>query len=65
MFRVVEEIARLAQLDDLAGIHHGQPVGEVADQGHVVGDEEGGEADLALQLLDLQHQRALSDHVEG
>ena len=36
----------------------------MADQRHVVRDKDRGEADPALQFLDLQHQRSLRHHVE-
>ena len=53
-----------AGLDHLAGVHHQQLVGEVADQRHVVGDEDDREAELLLQFLDLHHQRPLGDDVQ-
>ena len=59
-----EDLLRAADLRDLARVHHRQPVREMADQRHVVGHEDRGEADLLLQLLDLEHQRALRDDVE-
>ena len=39
-------------------------VGEVADERHVVGDEDDRESELPLQVLDLHHQRTLRDDVE-
>jgi hypothetical protein len=36
----------------------------MADQGHVVGDEDDREAERLLQFLDLHHQRPLRHHVE-
>src|ERR1700722_8396453 len=36
----VEDRPGGAELVDLPGVHHHQPVGEVADQGYVVGDED-------------------------
>ena len=39
-----------AQLDDLAGVHDRDPVGDLDQQRQVVRDEEDGEAALALEL---------------
>src|SRR5215471_2701519 len=62
--RGVEASPGSARLGDLAGVHHDEPLREVADQRHVVGDEDDREAELSLQVLDLHHQRALRHHVE-
>ena len=43
---VVERLA-VGDLHDLAEVHHRDAVGDVADDGQVVGDEEVGEAELA------------------
>ena len=48
--RSQEEIVGGCELDDLAEIHHRDPVGDVADDGEVVRDEEIGEVELLLQL---------------
>ena len=48
MARLGEQAALGRQLDDLAEIHDGDPVGDVAHHGEVVGDEEVGEAELVL-----------------
>ena len=47
--RVVDLLAR-PDLDDLAEVHHRDPVGDVADDREVVRDEEVREPELALQL---------------
>ena len=62
--RPLEQLLRLRQLRDLAGVHHEQPVGEVAHERHVVRHEDHREPQLPLQLLDLHHERALRDDVE-
>src|SRR5437899_10999300 len=55
MLRIAKELARGAQLHDLTCIHHREPIGEMTDQRHIVSHEHRCEADLALQLLDLEH----------
>src|SRR6266542_5219810 len=55
MQRRVEKLAGRTELHHLTRVHHHQPVGEVADQRHVVGNEDDREAKLPLQLLDLDH----------
>jgi hypothetical protein len=45
-----EECALVGELDDLAEIHDGDPVADVLDDREVVGDEEIGEPELALQI---------------
>ena len=45
------ELVRRRQLHDLAEVHHGDPVGDVADDGEVVGDEEVRQPELALEVL--------------
>ncbi len=57
--RVVEGGAGGARLDDLARVHDEELVGEVRDEGHVVGDEHDGEAEGLLEFLDLDHEGAL------
>ena len=52
------------RLDDPAQVHHRDPVAHVADDGHVVGDEEHRQAQLLAQLVEqVQHGR-LHRHVE-
>src|SRR5205823_5075944 len=53
MLGIGEDLARVADLDHLSRVHDRQPVGEVADKRHVVGDEDRREAELSLELLDL------------
>ncbi len=47
--RVVDRVA-VADLDDASGIHDGDALRDVADDREVVGDEEIGQAELALQV---------------
>ena len=54
----------LAELDDLAHVHHRDPGGEDLDDPEVVADEQAGEALLALQLLEQVEHLGLHRHVE-
>ena len=60
---VVERLA-VADLDDLAEIHHRDLGAEVPDDGEVVGDEQEGDAELPLQVLQEVHHLRLDRHVE-
>ncbi len=65
VLRIAQHRLRRADLDDLAGIHHRDAVGDALDHGHVVRDEKIGEAEFALQLdQQLEHPRLHRD-VEG
>ena len=56
--RPAEELLRGRQLDDLAEVHHRDSVGDVADDGEVVGDEEVRQVEVLLQLdEEVQHLR--------
>ena len=58
MQRPREELVRRRDLDDPAEVHDGNAVGDVADDGEVVGDEDVGEVELLLQLDEqVQHLR--------
>ena len=46
-------------------VHHRHPVGDVAHQGQVVGDEQVGEAPLGLQVEQQVDDLGLDGHVEG
>ena len=59
-----EEILGGGELDDLAEVHHRDAVGDVADDGEVVGDEEVGEVELLLQLHEQVQDLGLDRHVE-
>ena len=51
--RVVEHLVGGAELLDDAGVHHREPVGQRQRLDLVVGDDDGGVAELALQHLQL------------
>ena len=56
--------SRGADLDDLAEVHHRDPVGDVAHDRQVVGDEQIGEAELVLELLEQVDDAGLDADVE-
>ena len=51
-------------LDDLAVVHDRDPVGDVADDADVVGDEEVGEAELVLEVVEQVDDLRLDRDVE-
>ena len=55
---------RRGQLDDPAEVHHRDPVADVADDGQVVGDEEVGQPELALEPLEQVDDLRLDRDVE-
>ena len=61
--RGVEVLGR-GDLDDPAQIHHGHAVADVLDHRQVVGDEQVGEAELLLQVLEQVDDLGLDRHVE-
>ena len=63
--RVLVESSSVADLDDLAEVHDGDAVGDVPDDRQVVGDEDVGEAELVLQVLEQVDDLRLDRHVEG
>ena len=50
MLRRGVDLLAVALLDDLAEVHDGDPVAEVAHDAEVVGDEDEGEAELLAQV---------------
>ncbi len=50
MLRGGEDIARGAPLDDLAVVHDADPVGHLAHDAEIVGDEQHGHVELGLEL---------------
>ncbi len=62
-WRVVELVA-VGHLDDLAEVHHGHAVGDVAHHRQVVGDEEVGQAELLLEVFEQVHDLGLDRDVE-
>ena len=59
------ELAGGRELDHVAEIHHRNAVGDMLDHREVVGDEEIGEAELLLQILEQVHHLGLDGDVEG
>ena len=62
--RRVELLGR-PDLDELAEVHHGDVVGDVAHHGEVVGDEQVGQVELVLEVLQQVDDARLDRHVEG
>src|SRR6185312_16329173 len=58
------QLLRRRELDDLPEVHHRDPVGDVTDDVQVVGDEEVGEPELALQLGEEVQDLRLDGDVE-
>ena len=65
MRRLGEDVVHRAGLDDLAGVHDGDPVGDLVDHAEVVGDEDQAHAGVALQVLEQVHDLRLHGDVEG
>lgn len=61
----VDNLVSVTRLDNLAGLHHGDAVADVADDGHVVADEEVGEVEFVLQVLEQVDDLGLDADVEG
>ena len=61
---VLEHRVPRAQLDDLAGVHHRHPVGDVGHDGEVVGDVEGADPVGAAELGHRLEDHRLRGHVE-
>ena len=64
MLRIAVELARVGQLDDAAEIHHRHAVGNVLHHGEIVGDEQIGQVELGLQILQQVDHLRLDRHVE-
>ena len=58
------EVGPLGRLDDLAEVHDHHPVGDVAHDVQVVRDEDVGEAEVALQVLEQVQDLRLHRDVE-
>ena len=65
MERVLVERGGRRDLDDLAEVHHGHAVGDVADDREVVGDEQVGQPEVVLEALEQVDDLRLDRHVEG
>ncbi len=55
----------VGDLDDLAEVHHGDPFGEVPYDGEVVRDEDEGDAELPLEVLQQVDDLRLDGDVQG
>src|SRR4051794_23263798 len=64
MLGVAEHLATIRHLGDLAEVHHGDAVTDVLDDAHVVGDEEVGQPELALEVLEQVEDLRLDRDVE-
>ena len=51
MLLVAEQLPPVGELGDAAQVHHRDPVADVLDDAHVVGDEHVGQPELALEVL--------------
>ena len=58
------ELVAGGHLDDLAQVHHGDAVGDVAHDGEVVRDEQVGQAELVLEVLQQVDDLRLDRDVE-
>ena len=75
MGRALQHLGGLAELDDLAEIHDRDPVGDMTDDSDIMGDEEVGQMQPALQLAqqiqdlrldrDVQRRGRLVQHQEA
>src|SRR5438270_12186811 len=64
MQRALRQRRRRCGLDDLARVHDRDAIRELEQEREIVRDEENGEAEIALQRLDLLEDLALDDDVE-
>ena len=62
---LVEDLGRLSLLDDFALLHDEHPIGEVADNGEVMGDEDIGEAERVPKAGKQPDHLSLNGDVEG
>ena len=65
VLRLVQDKLARALFDDQAGAHRGHPVGDVLDDADVVGEEQAGQAALALQLFEQAEDLRLHNDVKG
>ena len=65
MPRIPIEILRIRHLDHPTQIHHGDPITHVLDEREVVRDEEVGEAQIPLEVVEKVHHLSLHGDVQG
>ena len=59
-----EDISLRRELDDLAEIHDRYAMGHVLDDGEIMADEQEGEAEIELQILQQVHDLRLDGYIE-
>ena len=65
MTRCGEQARGRPELDDATRVHHGDPVCDLSNDRQVVSDEDQGEAELLLQVLEDVEDLRLDRDVEG
>ena len=65
MSRARGDLRGVGYFEDFAAVHHGDAGGEVADDRHGMGDEEVGEAEVALELREEVDDLGADADVEG
>ena len=65
MKHVVVKLVHLGVLDQVAQVHHAHLMGNMPHHGQVVGNEQVGEAEFVLQLLQNIDYLGLYGHVQG
>jgi hypothetical protein len=58
------DLLGIGDLHDPAEVHHGDPVRDVPDDGQVVRDEDVGQLELVLQVLEQVDHLRLDRHVQ-
>ena len=58
------EVGGCSVLDDLAGVHHGETIAHAGDDAEVVGDQQDGDVEAALEIGEVEDLR-LDRDVEG
>ncbi len=61
---MVEDLMGVAALDDLAAMHHADPLGHFAHDAEIVGDEQHGHVELGLEIEEKLQDLRLDGHVE-
>jgi hypothetical protein len=64
MERVFIQIVIASDLDKLAHVHHGNAIADVLYDGKVMGNEEIGQAKLALEIVQQVEYLGLDGHVK-
>ena len=64
MGRTLVDVGLAPDLDDLAEVHHGYAIGDVANEREVVRDEEVRQREVALQRLEQVDDLCADRHVE-